>query len=113
MPPEDAVRIRHMIDAAESAERSVAGRERADIDTDEQLRFAVVQAVQIIGEAASRISPETRSIIPLPWVDIMYMRNRLVHAYFDIDPDVVWRTVADDIPELLRVLRAVSLKNEG
>jgi len=113
MRPEDAVRIRHMIDAAESAERFVAGRERADIHTDEQLRFAVVQAVQIIGEAASRISPETRSIIPLPWADIMYMRNRLVHAYFDIDPDVVWRTVAEDIPELLRVLRAVSLKDEG
>lgn len=90
MQPEDATRIRHMIDAAESAQRFVAGRTRSEIDTDEQLRFALVQTVQIIGEAASRISLETRSAIPLPWADIMYMRNRLVHAYFDIDHDVVW-----------------------
>ena len=113
MRPEDAVRIRHMIDAAESAGRFVAGRDRADIDTDEQLRFALVQAIQIVGEAASRISPETRSNIPLPWADIMYMRNRLVHAYFDIDHDVVWRTAAEDIPALLAVLRAVSLNDDS
>jgi len=106
MRPEDATRIRHMIEAAESAQRFIAGRTRADIDTDEQLRFALVQAVQIIGEAASRILPETRSAIPsVPWADIIFMRNRLVHGYFDIDHDIVWETATKDIPDLLPLLR--------
>ncbi len=61
MRPEDAIRIRHMVEAAESAQRFITGRKRADIDTDEQLRFALLRAVEIIGEAASRICPETRS----------------------------------------------------
>jgi uncharacterized protein with HEPN domain len=98
-----------MIEAAEKALSFIAGRQRADLDSDEMLRFALVQAEQIIGEAASRISPETRAAIPLPWNDIMFMRNRLVHAYFDIDHDVVWKTVTEDIPPLLSVLRTVSL----
>ena len=106
MRPEDATRIRHMIEAAESAQRFIDGRTRADIDMDEQLRFALVQAVQIIGEAASRVSPETRSAIPsVPWADIIFMRNRLVHAYFDIDHDIVWETATKDIPDVLPLLR--------
>ena len=111
MRPEDVTRIRHMIEAAESALRFVAGRQRADLDNDEMLRFALVQAVQIIGEAASKISPETRAAIPLPWNDIMFMRNRLVHAYFDINHEVVWKTVTEDIPPLLSILRTVSLSS--
>jgi uncharacterized protein with HEPN domain len=103
-----------MIQAAESAQRFVAGRTRADIDADEQLRFALVQAVQIIGEAASRVSPETRSAIPsVPWADVMFMRNRLVHAYFDIDHDIVWQTATEDVPALLSSLRAISLEDNG
>ena len=112
MRPDDVIRIRHMIDAAETAQRFSAGRTRADIDTDEQLRFALVQALQIIGEAASRVSTETRSAISsVPWADIIFMRNRLVHAYFDIAHDIVWQTVTDDIPSLLAVLRAISLED--
>jgi uncharacterized protein with HEPN domain len=102
-----------MIEAAETAQRFIAGRQRADIDTDEQLRFALAQAVLIVGEAASRISAETRSAIALPWADIMYMRNRLVHAYFDIDHNIVWKTVTEDIPPLLSLLRDLSLGDPG
>ncbi|MGH7101088.1 MAG: HepT-like ribonuclease domain-containing protein [Acetobacteraceae bacterium] len=99
-----------MIDAAESAQRFIAGRKRADIDTDEQLRFALVHALQIIGEAAARLSSETRSAIPsAPWSAIIFMRNRLVHAYFDIGHDVVWKTVIEDLPPLLSLLRGISL----
>jgi len=95
-----------MVEAAESAQRFITGRTRADIDADEQLRFALVRAVEIIGEAASRTSPEMRSTVSsVPWADIIFMRNRLVHAYFDIDHDIVWKTVTEDIPELLPLLR--------
>jgi uncharacterized protein with HEPN domain len=64
MPPEDGIRIRHMIDAARNARQFMAGRQRSDLDTDTMLLFAVVQALQIVGEAASRISLETLSMMP-------------------------------------------------
>jgi uncharacterized protein with HEPN domain len=110
MSPRDRVRLKHMIDAGEDALRFVAGRARADLDRDVMLRFALVHAVQIIGEAASRISAEGRAELPcVPWPTIIGMRNRLVHAYFDINPDILWSTVQDVVPSLLERLRAIPL----
>ena len=57
---EDRVRVGHMIEAGEAAIQFVAGRKRADLDTDLMLMFAIVRAVEVIGEAASKISEETR-----------------------------------------------------
>jgi len=102
---EDAIRIRHMVDAAQNARQFMAGRRRSDLDTDTLLLFAVVQAIQIAGEAAAKISLETQSAAPsVPWALIVGMRNRLVHAYADIDHDIVWKTVTEDIPALLPLL---------
>jgi len=68
MPPEDAIRIRHMIDAAETAQRFAAGRQRDGLDADQMLLFALVRAIEIIGEAASRVTQETRAATPtVPW----------------------------------------------
>lgn len=105
MTADDAIRIRHMIEAAQTALRFMAGRDREDLDSDEMLLFAVVQAIQIVGEAASRVSAETRSDTPsAPWVRIIAMRNRLVHAYAYIDRDVIWSTVTVEIPALLPLI---------
>jgi uncharacterized protein with HEPN domain len=102
MQPEDAVRIRHMIDAAEAARSFVDGRQRSSLDEDRMLLFALVRAVEIVGEAASRVTLETRCATPaVPWTAIIGMRNRLVHAYFDIDRDILWKTVTDEIPDLI------------
>ncbi len=110
MDIEDSVRIRHMIDAAESALRFVQGRARADLDSDEMLHFALIRAIEIIGEAASKVSVEARSALPeVPWTEITAMRNRLIHAYFDINLDILWRTVQEDIPVLLADLRTIDL----
>jgi uncharacterized protein with HEPN domain len=110
MRPEDAIRIRHMIEAAETAERFIEGHRRDDIDSDEMLRFALVRAVEIIGEAASKVSSETRAVSPsVPWAAIVSMRNRLIHAYFDIDHDILWKTVIEEIPALLSSLRTITL----
>jgi uncharacterized protein with HEPN domain len=104
--PDDTIRIRHMIGAGEGALRFIADRTRADLDADEMMRFALVRAIEIIGEAASRVSPETRSQIPsVPWPDVVLMRNRLVHVYFDIDHAILWKTATEDIPALLAELR--------
>ena len=90
-----------MLEAAEKALGFASGKNRADLDTDPLLLFALVRAIEIIGEAASRVSADQRAASPtLPWSAIVAMRNRLIHAYFDIDRDIVWRTVTEEIPLL-------------
>lgn len=109
MRVEDGVRLCHMIEAAESAVQFIAGRQRMDLDADLMLLFALVRAIEILGEAASRISAETRGAhTGIPWQAIIGMRNRLIHAYFDINTEIVWQTVTQEIPVLLPQLRALA-----
>ncbi len=112
MNPHDRVRLRHIVDALNAAMRFVDGRKRSDLDTDEMLLFALVRAIEIVGEAASKVTAETRAAMPdLPWASIVGMRNRLVHAYFDINRDILWTTVTEAVPALAERLK-VSLKEE-
>jgi uncharacterized protein with HEPN domain len=102
MRPEDEVRVRHLVDAAATARKFVAGRERRDLDTDEMLRLALTKLVEIVGEAAKQVSPEARAEMrEVPWSAAARTRDRLVHHYFDIDLDVLWKTVTEDLPALL------------
>jgi uncharacterized protein with HEPN domain len=95
-----------MVDAAETLGQFMAGRKREELDGDRMLLFAVVRAIEIVGEAAARVSDETRaSFTDVPWTSIVGMRNRLVHGYFDVDTEIVWRTVAAEIPTLLATLK--------
>jgi uncharacterized protein with HEPN domain len=65
------------------------------------LLFATVRALEVIGEAAGKVSDDTRSAAPqTPWRAMVGMRNRLIHGYFDVDTEVVWRTVKNELPEL-------------
>ena len=64
------------------------------------LLFALVRAIEIVGEAASKVSAPTREHVPIPWAAVIGMRNRLAHAYFDIDRDILWATVTQSLPEL-------------
>jgi uncharacterized protein with HEPN domain len=108
MREDDRVRVRHMIEAAELIAKFISGRGRADFDTDEMLLFAVVRAIEIIGEAASKVSDKTRAATPtVPWKAIAGMRNRVIHAYFDVDKDIVWKAAAEEIPALLDKLRSL------
>lgn len=109
MRAEDRVPILHMIDAAESVGQFIAGRQRVDLDRDRMLLFAVVRAIEVIGEAAGRVSDETQAANPaIPWSAIVGMRNRLIHGYFDIDTEIVWKTVTGELPDLLPRLRALA-----
>jgi uncharacterized protein with HEPN domain len=107
MQAEDRIRLQHMVEAAQAAQQFMAGRDRAALDQDQMLLFAVVRALEIVGEAATRVSPETRAAMPdVPWQAIIGMRNRVVHAYFNIDRQVVWKTVSAELPQLLPALQA-------
>jgi uncharacterized protein with HEPN domain len=106
MEAEDRVRLRHMLEAADAAIGFMAGRTRADLDSDLMLAFAVVRAIGIVGEAAHHVSDEARALLPaLPWPAIVGMRNRLVHAYFQIDLETVWKTVDQELPPLRAAVR--------
>ena len=109
MPPEDRIRILHMIEATETALNFITGRQRADLNSDRMLLFAVVRAIEVISEAASRVSEATRgAAADIPWSQIVSTRNRLIHAYFDVDNDVVWKAATEELPALLPKLRELA-----
>ena len=105
MNESDIIRLRHMLDAAREALSFVAGRNSEDLGRDRMLVLALIKEIEIIGEAASRISDESRKALPrIPWPKIIAMRNRLIHAYADVDLSIVWDTLTGALPELLREL---------
>jgi len=105
MNESDVIRLRHMLDAAREALSFIAGRSNDDLSRDRMLVLAPVKEIEIIGEAASRISDESRNALPqIPWPKIIAMRNRLIHAYADVDLSIVWDTLTGALPELLREL---------
>ena len=100
MPP-DRVRIQHMLDATQKALGFTRGRTRADLDEDEMFALAVVRLLEIIGEAAKHVSQPIRSLAPaIPWRQIAGTRDRLTHGYFDVDLDIVWSILTEDLPPL-------------
>ena len=77
------------------------------------LLFAVLRAIEVIGEAASRVSEDVRVVnASVPWKAIVGMRNRLIHAYFDVDTEMVWETVQVEIPEVIVKLTVLLEKSK-
>jgi len=113
MRSDERIRLRHMLDAAREAMRSSSTRTRESLERDRVWTLGLVKCVEIIGEAAAKVSVETQGECPqIPWAQIVAMRNRLVHAYFDIDLDQVWKTVNEDLPPLAKELGQI-LDREG
>jgi uncharacterized protein with HEPN domain len=106
--PDDAARVQHMLQAARNALRLAEGRTRADLDTDMMLGLSLWKLLEIIGEAAGRVSPELRGRHPhIPWQLAADTRNRLTHGYGKVDYAVIWSTVSNDLPSLVSDLEAV------
>ena len=96
---DDKTRIKHMLDSAQKAIAFVHHRTFKDLEKDEILVLALVKLVEIIGEAASRVSKEYQAEhSQIPWSAMIGMRNRLVHAYFDINLRILWQTTQEDLP---------------
>lgn len=98
-----------MLDAAREAHGYVESLVRPDLDNNRLLQHGLVRCIEIIGEAAARLDSNFRESHPeIPWQKVIAMRNRLVHAYFDIDLDVVWSTAKIELPKLIGVLETLN-----
>lgn len=105
---QDQLRLRHMLDAADKILAFMDGVNRVDFGADEKLQLAVVRLLEIAGEAANGFSDEFKDAhSEIPWSQIVATRNRLIHGYFDIDLNVVWVIVTQDVPTLVQSLRGI------
>ena len=100
--------ILDIIEAAKRALLYLAGKTKDDFINDYQCQDAVIRCLEIIGEAARRISYETQNVYSdLPWSDMIGMRNVMIHKYDSIDIFVVWNTVKNDLPGLMELLNNI------
>jgi uncharacterized protein with HEPN domain len=110
----DTIRLRHMFDACHKAMEFLKGRDRSSLDQDEKLALALVRLIEIIGEAAAKVSIEVQfKNAEIPWKDIVGTRNRLIHGYEDVDLDIVWQIVTEDLPVLSGNLRTALKRETG
>ena len=108
-------RLQDILEAIAAIER-YAARDRAAFERDELLQSWFVRHLQIIGEAARALSESVRALAPeVPWPQIIGMRNILVHGYFEVDTDIVWNAVKNDVPALKPALERLlsRLKEPG
>ena len=117
-PPDDLTRLKHIIDSAKKAVRFSAEKQTPGLYKDELLNLALVQLLEIIGEAANGISENMREKYPdVAWREMSALRNRLKQAYFEIDNFVVWNTVTQELPPLIvqleKILRKEKSKDRG
>ena len=108
MSKRDPSRLHDMLDAARKALSFVEGRSRPDLDSDEMLALALVRLLKVMGEAARFVPDEIKTEHPeIQWREIAATRNRLIHGYFSVDLDIVWSIVQNDLPPLVRQLKAI------
>lgn len=105
---DDLVYVGHMVDTANKAIRFVQGLTREDFNNNELLRLSLTHLLQVIGEAARRVSLEFRAAYPqVDWKAIVGMRSKVVHDYLNVDEDIVWDTVMNELPTLLNELERI------
>ena len=108
MQKDDLIRLRHMLEAAREVVSFSQNETRDSLDIKRMLTLSIVKDLEIIGEAASKVTKKCREETPqIPWQNIVSMRNRLIHAYFDINLDIVWTTVIEDLPPLISELEEI------
>ena len=108
MQKDDSVYVGHMLDAARKAVDWGRRTTRAEYDANEHLRLALTHLVQTIGEAARHVSDPFRTANPaVPWAKVIAMRHKVVHDYLDVDYDIVWTVVSEELPALIPGLERI------
>lgn len=102
MNDRDRVRLGHILTCCENIALFMKGKRKTQLSHDVLLNSAVRHQLEIIGEAANAISKKTQRELPnIPWKQIIGLRNRLIHEYFDIDYDIIWQTIKEGLPPLV------------
>lgn len=102
---DDAVTLQDMLSHANEAVTLLNDKSREEFSEERVLQLALTRLVEIVGEAANRVTDDTRQLHPeIPWHRIVGMRNRLIHGYDVIDYNVLWDTVTSDLPPLIAAL---------
>jgi uncharacterized protein with HEPN domain len=97
-----------MLDHAREAVMLAEGKAEGDLRSNRLLQLGLVRLVEIIGEAAARVPPEEREQHPeIPWGDVIGMRNKLIHGYDTVDLGILWDTVTNELPGLIRVVESI------
>lgn len=105
---DDNITLRQILDHAREAMKLTQERSRTDFDTDRVWYLAMIQLLQILGEAVSRLSQSYRNTYPkIPWNEIISLRNRLIHGYNEIDKDIVWKIINTDLPALVESIEKI------
>lgn len=106
--PGDEARIRHIVDAARRAGELSRHKDVGALDPDDETALALARLLEIMGEAAGRVTTELQERHPeIPWRDIGDTRNRVIHEYFDVDMEIVEAIVRDDLPRLSERLEVI------
>ncbi len=106
---DDMVTARQMLDHARELAEMTSGKSQSDLDSDRMLYLAVLQLLQIVGEAANRLSDDfTRAHAGIPWAEIIALRNRLIHGYNDVHSGIIWKVITDDISGLITSLEKLA-----
>ena len=112
MPHSPLASIRHMISHAQEAQELVSGRSRADLDDDREFAMRLAHLMEIFGEASARVPEQFRANYPeFEWQDAADLRDALIHQFDEINYDIVWRAVQDELPLLIRQLE-VTIEQE-
>jgi uncharacterized protein with HEPN domain len=98
--------LAHVADAIAAIETYVAGGHETFM-RERLIQDAVVRNFEIIGEAASRLSPAVRDASDVPWAKVIAFRNRLIHGYWSIDLQLVWDVIEHELPTLKAVVDAL------
>jgi uncharacterized protein with HEPN domain len=111
---DDRLPMYQMLEHAREAVEMIRGRSRAELSENRMLQLALVHLVQVVGEAASRVSREGQTTYPeIPWAEAITTRHRVVHGYDRIDYGVVWDTIAEDFPPLVAALERALAGESG
>ncbi len=111
MLSDDRIRLKHILDESHAAIKFVKDLSFDSFLKDSKTVHAVIRAIEVIGEAAAKISTECKKQYPnIPWSDIVGMHNHLIHVYFDVDYETIWKTIKTDIPPLIKMIRPLLRK---